>query len=165
MASKVSRWATTSDDVAAAERRKLEKQEKKRLKQERAQKAAEAAHRASQQALEEEPPSKRQRISSSPAADPESHLVVLPQSAILPSDTVSRYQLLNAIEEGTYGKVSRAQNKITGEVVALKKLKIEQSNNEGFPITGLREIQTLNACSHTHIVELKEVVVGPNPTE
>jgi cell division cycle 2-like protein len=46
------------------------------------------------------------------------------------------------IEEGTYGVVYRAREKRTGEIVALKRLKMEKEK-EGFPITSLREINTL----------------------
>jgi cell division cycle 2-like protein len=43
--------------------------------------------------------------------------------------------------------------------VALKKLKLDRER-EGFPITSLREIQTLLQCRHPHIVDLQEIVVG-----
>ena len=46
------------------------------------------------------------------------------------------------IEEGTYGVVYRARDKRTEEIVALKRLKMEKEK-EGFPITSLREINTL----------------------
>ena len=50
--------------------------------------------------------------------------------------------VLYRIEEGTYGVVYRARDKRTEEVVALKRLKMEKEK-EGFPITSLREINTL----------------------
>ena len=49
---------------------------------------------------------------------------------------------MNRIEEGTYGVVYRARDKKTQEIVALKRLKMEREK-EGFPITSLREINTL----------------------
>lgn len=55
---------------------------------------------------------------------------------------VEEFQLLNRIEEGTYGVVYRAKEKRTDEVVALKRLKMEKEK-DGFPITSLREINTL----------------------
>jgi cell division cycle 2-like protein len=72
--------------------------------------------------------------------------------------------MLNNIEEGSYGMVSRARRKTTGEIVALKRLKMEH-NTDGFPVTGLREIQTLMACRHTNIVNLLEVVMGESLKE
>lgn len=50
--------------------------------------------------------------------------------------------LLFRIEEGTYGVVYRAREKATNEIVALKRLKMEKEK-EGFPITSLREVNTL----------------------
>lgn len=170
MSSKASRWATTDADAALAERRKQEKQEKKRLKEEKAQRAAQAEAEAAAQAQIEndqadERPAKRRRTSESPPAEPEAHLLSFPNPGFQPSASVKNYELLNAIEEGSYGKVSRARKRADGTVVALKKLKIDNASQEGFPITGLREIQTLNASSHPHIISLLEVVVGPSLSE
>jgi cell division cycle 2-like len=173
MASKGSRWAMTEADAALAERRKQEKQEKKRLKEEKAQQAAEeaaaaaaaTAHENYHQTQNGEPPAKRRRKSPTPVAELEAHVLSFPSTGFGPSASVEEYELLNAIEEGSYGKVSRARTKSSGTIVALKKLKIENNSQEGFPITGLREIQTLRACSHPHIIPLHEVVVGSSLSE
>ncbi|ETN43397.1 uncharacterized protein HMPREF1541_02556 [Cyphellophora europaea CBS 101466] len=164
MSTKASRWASTEEDTVVAERRKQEKQEKKRLKEEKARRAAQApaAQADTRQEDDDGRPSKRRRVSQSPPAAPEAHLVSLPAGGFGPSASISEYELLNAIEEGSYGKVSRARTKSTGTIVALKKLKFDNAPGDGFPITGLREIQTLKACSHPHIISLLEVVVGPS---
>ncbi len=47
------------------------------------------------------------------------------------------------------------------EIVALKKLKMEKEK-EGFPITSLREINTLLKAQHVNIVTVREIVVGSN---
>lgn len=73
--------------------------------------------------------------------------------------SVRIFDKLNRIEEGSYGIVIRARNRDTGEIVALKQLKLEKER-EGFPMTSLREIYTLMEARHPHIVELKEMVVG-----
>ena len=52
------------------------------------------------------------------------------------------YKFLNRVAEGTYGVVFRAEDKKSGEICALKRLKMEKER-EGFPITSLREIVTL----------------------
>lgn len=78
--------------------------------------------------------------------------------------SVENYTCLNHIEEGSYGIVYRAKNKETGEVVALKKLKLDQEKN-GFPITSLREIRTLFALEHPNIVNIREIVVGESLTQ
>ncbi|GLH08610.1 Serine/threonine-protein kinase grp [Gryllus bimaculatus] len=70
--------------------------------------------------------------------------------------SVEEFQCLNRIEEGTYGVVYRARDKRTNEVVALKRLKMEKEK-EGFPITSLREINTL-----LKVMTVREIVVGSN---
>ncbi|XP_050375158.1 cyclin-dependent kinase G-2 [Argentina anserina] len=75
--------------------------------------------------------------------------------------SVDEFERLNKIDEGTYGVVYRAQDKITGEIVALKKVKMEKER-EGFPLTSLREINILLSFHHPSIVDVKEVVVGSN---
>nr|XP_019708390.1 cyclin-dependent kinase G-2 isoform X2 [Elaeis guineensis]XP_019708391.1 cyclin-dependent kinase G-2 isoform X2 [Elaeis guineensis]XP_029122387.1 cyclin-dependent kinase G-2 isoform X2 [Elaeis guineensis] len=73
--------------------------------------------------------------------------------------SVDEFERLNKIDEGTYGVVYRAKDKKTGEVVALKKVKMEKER-EGFPLTSLREINILLSFHHPSIVDVKEVVVG-----
>lgn len=73
--------------------------------------------------------------------------------------SVDNFSKLNRIEEGTYGVVFRAKEKHTGEIVALKKVKMDREK-EGFPITSLREISLLMTFKHPNIVDVKEIVVG-----
>ncbi|KAK7590418.1 hypothetical protein V9T40_002031 [Parthenolecanium corni] len=73
--------------------------------------------------------------------------------------SVEEFQCLNRIEEGTYGVVYRAREKRTEKIVALKRLKMEKEK-EGFPITSLREINTLLKAQHPNVVTVKEIVVG-----
>ncbi|KAL2903595.1 Cyclin-dependent kinase G-2 [Bienertia sinuspersici] len=75
--------------------------------------------------------------------------------------SVDEFERLNKIDEGTYGVVYRAKDKKTGEIVALKKVKMEKER-EGFPLTSLREINILLSLHHPSIVDVKEVVVGSN---
>ena len=75
--------------------------------------------------------------------------------------SVDEFERLNKIDEGTYGVVYRAKDKKTGEVVALKKVKMEKER-EGFPMTSLREINILLSFHNPSIVDVKEVVVGSN---
>lgn len=83
---------------------------------------------------------------------------------ILPARSVFTYEKLNQIEEGSYGVVFRARDTQTGDVVALKKLKLEEEKH-GFPITALREINALMACRHENVVNIREVVVGETLTQ
>ena len=72
---------------------------------------------------------------------------------------VSDFEKIAEIGEGTYGTVYKARDKNTQEVVALKKVRMH-NENDGFPITSLREINILSQLRHPHIINLKEVVVG-----
>jgi len=72
---------------------------------------------------------------------------------------VTDFEKLNRIGEGTYGIVYRARDTTSGEIVALKKMRMEREK-DGIPISGLREISILLSCSHENVVQLKEIVVG-----
>jgi cell division cycle 2-like protein len=72
---------------------------------------------------------------------------------------VDCFEKLNHIEEGSYGIVFRARDKESGEVVAVKKLKLNPENG-GFPVTSLREIHALMIIKHPNIVNVKEIVMG-----
>jgi len=74
---------------------------------------------------------------------------------------VKEFVWLNRIEEGTYGVVYRAKDRMADEIVALKRLKMEKER-EGFPITSLREINTLLKSQHPNVVNVREIVVGDN---
>ena len=50
-------------------------------------------------------------------------------------------------------------DKDTGEIVALKRINTEQEEN-GFPITAIREVKILKALTHDNIVKLKEIVTS-----
>lgn len=50
-------------------------------------------------------------------------------------------------------------DKVTGEIVALKRINTEQEEN-GFPITAIREVKILKALEHKNIVKLKEIVTS-----
>ena len=172
-----SRWADDDEDKALSAQRKQEKEAKKRAKAERQRKLEATAaspsnaplHSANSHAsaLREdsdngsiEPPPKRRRLSPSPPPpNAPRRLLRFPAPSWGPCRHVDNFEKLNHIEEGSYGWVSRARENATGEVVALKKLKMEPAN-DGFPVTGLREIQTLMACRHEGIVGLREVVMG-----
>ncbi|SRR6266851_5626479 len=123
-----------------------------------------------------QPPPKRRQISTrhadvspsntSPKKPPPS-IFVPPRTHHPPltsSRTVYCYEKLNSIEEGSYGVVFRARDKQTGDIVALKKLKLDEEKY-GFPITALREINALMVCRHDNVVGIREIVVGETLTQ
>jgi cell division cycle 2-like protein len=173
-----SRWANDEEDAALEAKRKREKEEKKRAKLEKQRKLDEASKRQQEENEGpkygangtngdiQEPLSKRRQLSPEFTAQESEKsgpvkLLRFPAPEWGPCRSVENYEKLNHIEEGTYGWVSRAKDIATGEIVALKKLKMDEGmRNDGFPVTGLREIQTLKASQHPHIVNLREVVMG-----
>ncbi|KAI4149658.1 MAG: hypothetical protein LQ340_004509 [Diploschistes diacapsis] len=179
-----SRWADDEGDAAYEAQRKREKEEKRRAKAEKQHAVEEAERRRQKQAtlnnagssatstateIETGRPSKRRRLSNESAQkvqaeDDEAHLLHFPATSWGPCRHVDNFEKLNHIEEGSYGWVSRARELATGEIVALKKLKMENAP-DGFPVTGLREIQTLMEARHPNIVELREVVMGDTMSE
>ncbi|XP_057864231.2 cyclin-dependent kinase C-2 [Cryptomeria japonica] len=76
------------------------------------------------------------------------------------SRSVSCFEKLEQIGEGTYGQVYMAREIQTGEVVALKKIRMD-NEREGFPITAIREIKILKKLQHDNVIRLKEIVTSP----
>lgn len=70
---------------------------------------------------------------------------------------ISSFQKLEKIGEGTYGVVYKAEDKQTGRLVALKKIRPE-SENEGIPATTIREVFLLKNLKHSTIIDLMEVI-------
>merc|ERR1711893_395339 len=65
---------------------------------------------------------------------------------------------IEKIGEGTYGVVFKGRNKRTGEIVAMKKIRLE-SEEEGVPSTAIREISLLKELQHPNIVGLRDVLM------
>lgn len=69
---------------------------------------------------------------------------------------MNRYKVTKVLGDGTYGSVLRAQNKQSGEWVAIKKMKQKYYSWE--ECMKLREINSLRKLIHPNIVKLKEVI-------
>lgn len=74
---------------------------------------------------------------------------------------MDRYYKLEKIGEGTYGVVYKARDQMTGEIIALKKIRLE-AEDEGVPSTAIREISLLKELAHPNIVSLHNVVHQDN---
>ncbi|MQL99126.1 hypothetical protein Taro_031850, partial [Colocasia esculenta] len=71
-------------------------------------------------------------------------------------DIMDRYKVIKEVGDGTFGSVWRAINKLTGEVVAVKKMKKKYYSWE--ECMNLREVKSLRKMNHPNIVKLKEVI-------
>lgn len=69
-----------------------------------------------------------------------------------PASQIDKYRKLEKLGEGTYGVVYKAVDKVTGETVALKKIRLEKED-DGVPSTAIREISLLKSIKHPNIVE------------
>lgn len=70
---------------------------------------------------------------------------------------IEKYEKIDMIGEGTYGVVFKAKDTETGEIYALKKIRLE-SEEEGIPSTAIREIALLKELQHPNIVRLVNVL-------
>ena len=89
-----------------------------------------------------------------------------------PCRSVDNFERLGCIGAGTYGVVYQARDKDTGEIVALKRIRLQPESDssnpknedtipaDGLPLAHLREIQLLKSLRHQNIVQVKEIVVG-----
>lgn len=74
------------------------------------------------------------------------------------SAKLQQFELQNVLGVGKYGKVTRAWDTVRKLTVALKEVKIE-NEDEGIPITTLREIVLLKGIKHPNVVELIDTIV------
>jgi cell division cycle 2-like protein len=72
------------------------------------------------------------------------------------SAPMSRFDRQKCCGHGSFGKVWSAKEIATGNIVALKQIKI--SGSEGFPRTAIREIGIMKKHFHPNILSLSEVV-------
>mmetsp|Transcript_20699 Transcript_20699/g.61713 ORF Transcript_20699/g.61713 Transcript_20699/m.61713 type:complete len:353 (-) Transcript_20699:708-1766(-) len=75
------------------------------------------------------------------------------------SRSIKLYEKVEQVGEGTYGQVYKARSRESGEIVALKRVRMD-NEKEGFPITAIREIKILKVLNHKNIVRLHEIVTS-----
>jgi len=73
----------------------------------------------------------------------------------------SQYEIGDVLGEGTYGKVLKARCRQTGEVRAMKQMKLGSHSEEGVPSTAIREVAILKELTHENIVQLLDVFCKP----
>lgn len=66
------------------------------------------------------------------------------------------YEKIEKVGEGTYGVVYKARHKKSDQIVALKKIRLE-NEDEGVPSTAMREISILKELRHPNVVYLRDV--------
>lgn len=75
------------------------------------------------------------------------------------NNELEKYSRIEKLGEGTYGIVYKCKNKDNQELVAVKKIKLE-NEDEGIPSTAIREISILKQLKHPNIVSLLDLIHG-----
>jgi cyclin-dependent kinase len=71
-----------------------------------------------------------------------------------------RYQKLGEIGQGTHGVVYKAEDRQTGNIIALKRIRVE-AEDDGVPSTAIREIsmlKELQQANHNNVVGWLDVI-------
>ena len=69
---------------------------------------------------------------------------------------MNRYKVLRVLGDGTYGEVIKAQNRQSGDLVAIKRMKKKFYNWDD--CMNLAEVKALRKLRHPNLVKLKEVI-------
>ena len=70
---------------------------------------------------------------------------------------LSEYDIYNQLGQGTFGVVTKARQKKTGKLVALKKFLVPDKK-EGFPITAFREITIMKKLKNINVLQIVDMV-------
>jgi serine/threonine protein kinase len=82
-----------------------------------------------------------------------------------PKPRRSQYELISKIGSGGFGTVSKAWNRVTGTVVAIKHIRVKSSSSDTIPSFVQREIDVLEKFSSnptSHIVPFVEFIADPS---
>ena len=69
---------------------------------------------------------------------------------------MDKYETIKAVGDGSFGSVTKARNKFSNEIVAIKRMKAQFASWD--EAMKLREVKSLRKLNHYNIVKLKEVI-------
>lgn len=84
-----------------------------------------------------------------------------PPLASIPSSPISstsRYEKIRKVGEGTYAVVYEARDRESGQIVAIKRIKMS-SQGYGLDISAIRELAFLRELHHPNVVDLRDVFI------
>ncbi|KAJ3396704.1 Cyclin-dependent kinase 2 [Lobulomyces angularis] len=73
------------------------------------------------------------------------------------SSNLTSYEKLEKVGEGTYGVVYKGRDRKTGQIIAIKKIRLD-TEDEGVPSTAIREISILKEMNHENCVRLLDII-------
>lgn len=80
-----------------------------------------------------------------------------PGASVLRSDEA--YKIVRQVGAGTYGEVYKACARVSGALVALKRIR-QDNAREGFPMTSMREMKLLQSLRHDNVIRLHETMTA-----
>ena len=69
-----------------------------------------------------------------------------------------RYERIESIGAGVYGTVYKVRDGATNDILALKRMRVAEDDEEGVPVAALREVSLLRNLAHCNIVPLREAL-------
>lgn len=69
-----------------------------------------------------------------------------------------RFEFIDKLGEGSYGKVYKVYDRNKREVVALKKVKFHSEKCQGIPQSSLRELAILKEVKHQNVIRLEDII-------
>lgn len=78
-------------------------------------------------------------------------------NSIVGMSKLTDYELYNQLGQGTFGVVTKARQKSSGKLVAIKKF-IVKDKKEGFPITAFREITIMKKLKNINILQIVDMI-------
>ena len=72
-----------------------------------------------------------------------------------------RYDIIEQIGKGSYGEVCKYRDKVTGEILAIKQMKVLTKDN-GFLLSSIRELDILSNFKHENFIQLRAIIQTPN---
>ncbi|KAI3385524.1 hypothetical protein SNEBB_008270 [Seison nebaliae] len=76
------------------------------------------------------------------------------------SSNLFNYDVLELLGEGTYAAVFKGRNRTNGQIIALKKIRLEYE--EGAPCTAIREVSLLRKLKHVNVITLHDILFTTN---
>lgn len=76
----------------------------------------------------------------------------------IPNKDIKNYTILNYINHGSYSRVYRAKNILTGQICALKHYIYDRTEYDTIPYFIIREISIIKNLTHPYILAINEII-------